>query len=118
MDHKEDFKKLHVGGVNDLKEKIGKYKIELRSLQNKMNFAHTAQKLWEDEWLKMIKKHTTHSSNLLFSGGCALNVCLNERFRTCSGFSKIYVPPVASDCGQSIGALMHQLKISCNFPYL
>lgn len=85
---------------------------------HRWNLAHTAQRLWEDLWIEQLAKLSSLSENLILAGGCALNVLLNARIRRSGLFSHFFVPPSAGDDGQALGALLHQLGVSCAFPYL
>ena len=43
-------------------------------------------------------------SNLIFTGGCALNIKWNTALRESGHFSSVFVPPFPNDCGSAIGA--------------
>lgn len=43
-------------------------------------------------------------SNLIFTGGCALNIKWNTALRESGYFKSVFVPPFPNDCGSAIGA--------------
>lgn len=82
------------------------------------NLAHTAQKVWEDRWLEELRKLNAEGEKAIFSGGCALNVQLNERIFSEEVFADVFIPPAPGDDGQAIGALVHQTHAKCPSPFL
>jgi carbamoyltransferase len=70
-----------------------------------MDLMATIQKVCEEYVLESTKKliKETEVKNLCLSGGCALNVLINERIKN-EITDNIYVPPACSDTGQSIGS--------------
>ncbi|AFZ22047.1 putative carbamoyl transferase, NodU family (plasmid) [Allocoleopsis franciscana PCC 7113] len=85
----------------------------------RINLAYTAQKFWEDEWIRKLSEYSYLSENIILTGGCALNVSLNSKILTSGLFRQLYVPPVCNDSGQSLGALLyHHPNLKCNYPYL
>jgi len=75
------------------------------SFTNKKNLAYAVQKSTEDyfvECMKYIKKKSK-IKNIILSGGCALNVCANSVLKERYPEYNIFVDPIASDAGQSIG---------------
>lgn len=85
---------------------------------NRWDLAYTAQRVWEDTWIEELTRLKSLDEKLIFSGGCALNVLLNERIHSDGGFSDIFVPPAPGDEGQAIGALVHKTKANCPGPFL
>lgn len=52
-------------------------------------------------------------------GGCALNISLNSKLLDDKIFDNVYVSPISTDSGQSLGAILyHNPNIKCNYPYL
>lgn len=45
-------------------------------------------------------------ADLIFTGGCALNIKWNAQLRDCGHFKSVWVPPFPNDCGNAIGAAM------------
>jgi carbamoyltransferase len=87
------------GYINKLKQKYDKY-----------DLAYTFQKIWIDDVLNNVfYKYKDCSDNLVFSGGCALNCMLNYYLVKSNWFKKIYWNPIASDTGQSVGAIFNYL---------
>ena len=100
---------------NDWNEKI---KIEkyiynyLDILSDKYNcydLAYTMQQLWIREVMKDISKYKFESHNFVISGGCALNCLLNYQLVKTNWFKYIWFNPIASDVGQSYGAVLNYL---------
>jgi carbamoyltransferase len=85
----------------------------------RLNLAFTAQKIWEDEWLKKISEYSHLSDNIILTGGCALNVSLNSKIMLSGLFRNVYIPPVCNDAGQSLGSLLyHYPQLKCQYPFL
>ena len=83
------------------------------------NLAFEGQNYWTRIFSKKIIDYSYVSKNLIMVGGCALNVVLNSKIAEKKCFEQIYVPPVSSDAGQSIGAILfNNPKIKCNYPFL
>ena len=72
------------------------------------DIAHSAQVHFEDVIVKLATdlRLKTGSKNLCIAGGCAQNVLMNRALLDRCGFENIYVPPVASDAGVSLGAAL------------
>lgn len=84
------------------------YKNTLASLEEEKNaedFAKTSQVIFEKITLGMILNLFKKRKNLCLSGGCALNLYMNELLT--KYFKRIYVPPACNDGGQSIGAALY-----------
>jgi len=63
--------------------------------------------IWESLYCSLaraIAVHPRESANLVFSGGCALNIKWNRRLRACGLFGSVWVPPFPNDAGAAIGA--------------
>jgi len=84
--------------------------------QEHKNLAAALQKIYEREFLKLVKtaKNITGSQNLCLGGGCAYNGVANSL--AYKHFKSIHIPFAPSDAGSAIGAcLTSHSKIS---PYL
>lgn len=87
--------------------------------KNRVNLAYNAQKYFENSFIETLKNYSKYSDNLIFVGGCALNVLLNSKIIESKLFKNVYLPPIASDCGQSLGAILYNNQdIRCDYPYL
>lgn len=72
--------------------------------------AATTQQLVEDNIIDFIEEWGI-SGNLIMTGGCALNVLVNEKIRTHFGDSiNLYVPPNPDDSGLAFGYLIAYLE--------
>lgn len=117
VEHQKSFTKINADSGLTLSGSVG-LTSEFDSYDwNRWDFAFTAQRLWEDKWIELLSQLDRSSDKLIFSGGCALNVQLNERIHSEELFSDIFVPPVPSDDGQAVGALIHQTGAKCLDPY-
>jgi len=85
--------------------------------QDHKNLAAALQKLYEQEFLKLVKtaKNITGSENLCLGGGCAYNGVANSL--AYKYFKSVHIPFAPSDAGSAIGACLdgHNVGIS---PYL
>ena len=84
--------------------------------QDHKNLAAALQKLYEEQFLLLVKtaKNITGSENLCLGGGCAYNGVANSL--AYKYFKSIHVPFAPSDAGSAIGACLNKhTKIS---PYL
>lgn len=121
--NKEEINKLHFrkNKINDLR-KIFNITNEYDTPwldTNRKNLAFTAQKYWEDTFLSFIKKYSNRAENICLTGGCALNVNLNSRIMESGLFKNIYISPISSDCGQSLGAILYCFpNIKVDYPFL
>ena len=72
---------------------------------NKKNLAYAMQKALEKIFIKNIKyiKNKTNIKNIVFSGGCALNVLGNSEILKHYRDINLFIDPVPTDSGQSIG---------------
>ena len=104
------------GGVTTLFENISEYKDvpgytlrEYPGLKNisREDLSYRLQKDFEDYILKFAFKalELTGSKNLVWTGGCALNCVANFNLRkNLPKDVNLYVEPISSDCGISLGA--------------
>lgn len=87
---------------------------------NKFDLAATAQKIYEEEFEKLLikTKELTGENNLVLMGGCALN-CLANRLAS-KYFDNVWIMPNPGDAGSSLGAIAaaKKEKLNWNTPYL
>lgn len=70
------------------------------------NIACSLQRVIEDKGLALainLHKHT-NEDNLCIAGGVAQNILLNSKIISNSGFKNIFIQPVCTDAGNSLGA--------------
>jgi carbamoyltransferase len=74
--------------------------------QDHKDLAASLQKLYEREFLKLVKiaKELTNSDNLCLSGGCAYNGVANSL--AYKYFKSVHIPFAPSDAGSAIGACL------------
>jgi carbamoyltransferase len=82
--------------------------------QREMDIAASIQKLTEEIMIKIAAhaREITGCSNLVLSGGCALNCVANGKILKAGLFDNIWIQPAAGDAGSALGAAMfvhHQL---------
>jgi len=86
------------------------------------NLAAAAQEVFTDIMLELSKwlKATAKSSNLVLSGGCALNCVTNTAIAQQGIWDKIWIMPNPGDAGNSLGAALAYLKTPVKWegPYL
>lgn len=78
--------------------------------KKKANIAYKLQKDTERVLLNLIEKITKNDpeqKNIVFSGGCALNICANSKIKEKYPHINFYVDPVANDKCQAYGAAMY-----------
>lgn len=77
--------------------------------QDSFDFAATSQQVFEEEFYSITSEFLTHYPDvpLCLSGGCALNVLLNEKLRESRG-DKLFIPPNPDDGGLSLGQMFLQ----------
>lgn len=74
------------------------------------DFAATSQFVFEKIFFEIFNSlNIPSNSNICLTGGCALNILLNQKLISL-GYN-IYVPPNPNDCGLSLGALLSVNKI-------
>lgn len=95
------------------KIKIEKYIYNYLTIQldkyDKYDLAYTMQKIWIQEVMQEISKYKFESHNFVISGGCALNCLLNYHIIKANWFKHVWYTPIASDVGQSYGAVLNYL---------
>lgn len=72
------------------------------------DIAATSQRAFEDKLLGLFRKYYK-GGPICFTGGCSLNIILNQRIRT-ELTNELFVAPNGSDCGLSLGALLNYVK--------
>ena len=77
---------------------------EEKILQEHMDLAASAQKLFEEIIFELLKKYKNISKNLILSGGCAMNSVANGHLIKKGIFDNIFIPYAPGDGGGSIGA--------------
>ncbi|MDA7470774.1 carbamoyltransferase [Candidatus Pelagibacter ubique] len=80
---------------------------EEKILQEHMDLAASAQKLFEEIIFDLLKKYKNISKNLILSGGCAMNSVANGHLVKKDIFENIFIPYAPGDGGGSIGAAAH-----------
>ena len=119
--NKREINKLHFEGVTELLDEFN-----LKPIYNnvwkdkyKQDIAFNAHKLWVDNCANYLKQHSSYSKNICLVGGCALNITLNSKLLDEKIYDNVYVSPISTDAGQSLGAILYKYpKIKCNYPYL
>ncbi len=73
--------------------------------QHYMDIAYAAQKKLEEIGIHLVKylKKICPSENLCITGGVALNCIMNQKIYETNLFKNIFIQPIASDSGTSIG---------------
>lgn len=71
--------------------------------ESKEDIAYNAQKLFEDEYLELVKNNIGEHKNVILTGGCALNVVNNYKLKKYFKDVNFYVEPMCGDEGNSIG---------------
>lgn len=66
------------------------------------DLAATNQHAWEERFFRLIDPYLKKGENIVLTGGCALNVLLNEKVRKKYG-DRVFVCPNTDDSGQSLG---------------
>ena len=120
-DNIEEINSLHFDNVDNLlkKFKLKKYYENVWLDKYKINIANTAHYFWVNKCAGYLKKHSKFSKNICLVGGCALNISLNSKLLEDKIFDNVYVSPISTDSGQSLGAILYRYpKIRCNYPYL
>ena len=81
-----------------------------------MDIAASAQKVFEDELVKLCNKIYSifPSSNLCLSGGCAMNSVANGKLKNRTKFKNIFIPSSPADSGGAIGAASVVVKKKFN----
>ena len=89
--------------VSILKNKIFEY--TTKNETDEYDFAATVQHIFEKEFLKQVTDViNTHDYPICVTGGCALNVLVNQKLSEIFD-RNVFVPPNPNDCGLSLGQL-------------
>ena len=85
---------------------------------NKKDLAFAMQKALEKIFIKNIEyiKSKTNIKNIVFSGGCALNVLGNSEILKNHKDINLFVDPVPTDSGQSVGGAYYYYYKNCPKP--
>jgi len=81
--------------------------------QNSYDLAATSQYVFEELLLNFILPYLNENpSNLVFGGGCALNVLFNQKLKAImiENDYELYVPPNPNDCGLSLGQYLLETR--------
>lgn len=70
---------------------------------NKLDFAASIHYFLEKQILKIIRNHAAPDDSILFTGGCAQNICWNTAIK--KEFPNLLVVPQSADDGLAIGAM-------------
>ena len=81
---------------------------EVVGRMKKLDFAATLHEYLYLQIEKIFEQHVDKNSKILYSGGCALNVCWNTRLK--EKFPNLVIVPHCADDGLSFGALQFLLK--------
>lgn len=121
IDNIDEINELHYDNVNNLLKEFNlkpKYK-KIWLDKEKIAIAHTAHSFWVSKCSEYLKQHNKFSRNICLVGGCALNISLNSKLIDDDIFDSVYVSPISTDAGQSLGAILYRYpNIKCNYPYL
>jgi len=85
--------------------------------QDSYDLAATNQFVFEELCFSFIKPYIEkYNLDVVFSGGCALNVIFNQKLSEylSSKSLKLYIPPYPGDCGLSFGHFVGYQKIKIN----
>lgn len=79
------------------------------SFKYKANYAFALQKALEKIFIKNIKYvlNKTNTKNIVFSGGCALNILGNSVIKNFFKHVNLFIDPIANDASQSLGAALY-----------
>lgn len=110
---------IEVDNLNIKKNKFEKtIKQKLASGQypaiTREDIAYTCQQFYENVIIGLINNiyKKFPNTNLIISGGCALNSAANGKIHTHTPFKKVFVPSAPADDGCSIGAALLRFKKS------
>jgi predicted NodU family carbamoyl transferase len=87
------------------------------TFEKKANYAYAVQKALEKVFVHRIKyilEKFPDNKNIVFSGGCALNILGNSLIKENFPDINFYVDPIANDACQSYGAAMYYHHIRTN----
>lgn len=116
----DEINRVHPEGVDLLRRRFGiSDDYSTAPDEQRRQFAATVQKEWEEELLQVAARFRSLSSRLALVGGCAMNVVANGRLANSDLYEDIFIPCMASDAGQSLGALWNRYpNLATSSPYL
>lgn len=120
-ENENELNKLHVNGCKHLLPlfNLKDFYDKAWEDENKQNIAYTAHNYWVDTNFEKLRKHSEFSKNICMSGGCSLNISLNSKLLDEKVFENVYVSPISTDGGQSLGAILYRYPhIKVNYPFL
>lgn len=84
-------------------------KLKNNSFKYKANYAFALQKALEKIFIKNIQYilDRTNNKNIVFSGGCALNILGNSVIKNTFKKINLFIDPIANDACQSLGAALY-----------
>jgi len=84
-------------------------KLKNNSFKYKANYAFALQKALEKIFIKNIQYilNKTNNKNIVFSGGCALNILGNSVIKNTFKNINLFIDPIANDASQSLGAALY-----------
>lgn len=96
--------------LKQLGERIG-YNLTIDGLcgEASYNFAATVQAAFEEVIFELIEPYVDKDLPICLSGGCALNVLMNEKIRN-KYKVPVFVPPNPNDCGLGLGMILNEIK--------
>lgn len=120
QDNLPQINRVHPGGVDHLRELFEIAPTYARwPDERRRNLAATVQRLWEDTLLDVAARYRHLEQQLSIVGGCAMNVVANGRLERSGLFSRVFVPAMPTDAGQSLGALWAaKPELASTSPYL
>lgn len=100
---------------------LGKKRLIDQKIEQKhMDLARSAQDIYEDIFLHILKlAHSKNDNikNLNLSGGCAMNSVANGKILNNTNFKNIYISPNPGDAGGSIGSSLIFLDKNFNYNF-
>ncbi|WP_019602160.1 carbamoyltransferase [Teredinibacter turnerae] len=93
-------------GISDWVAKV--FRDSRNPAQTRANIASAAQRLFEELLLAIARNayDRNPSSNLAYSGGCALNTLANRRLLEETEFKRIHIYPATGDAGLAVGSAL------------
>jgi carbamoyltransferase len=85
------------------------FKLKNNSFKYKADYAFALQKALEKIFIKKTQYilNKTNSKNIVFSGGCALNILGNSVIKDTFKNINLFIDPIANDASQSLGAALY-----------
>jgi carbamoyltransferase len=92
-------------GNREIDTKVYPYLLDMSSFEKKANLAYSIQKALEHIFIKRVEfvLKSCETSNIVLSGGCALNVVANSVLKKKFPDINFYIDPIPNDAGQSLG---------------